>query len=118
MKALADVKTPQDVIERAADIAALFFHADLRQQWFIPPNENRLIWALCEAAYPAPSCFWNDKIKSWWADHIRIRRMDPEVQRIVRDYIDRPLLSPDYRLIKPAELEQLLRACVAEVVGA
>jgi hypothetical protein len=122
MKTLDEVRTPQDLIERAADIAALFSHADPLQAWFCPQTENRLLWALCAAAYPGSTSQWNDCNAKWWPDHLRIRKMDVEAQQIVRKYLDDPhqdsrylLLDPRYRLIKSADLADLLRACLQEV---
>jgi hypothetical protein len=119
MKPLDEVRTPQDLIERAADIAALFDHANSAQAWFCAPGENRLLWALCAAGYPGTISHWNDFQAKWWPDHIRIRQMNVEAQEIVRKYLDDPhqdsrylLLDPRYRLIKPADLADLLRACL------
>jgi hypothetical protein len=119
MKPLSEVRTARDVIERAADIAARFDHADPIQVWYCAPMENRLLWALCGAAYPGSTSHWNDFRAAWWADHLRIRGMDVEVQAIVRKYLDEPpldsrylLLDPRYRLIQSADLADLLRSCV------
>lgn len=79
METIEQCLTVKQVLLRAAEIADLATHKDPTLKW-PPVGDRHLQSALCLAAYPGPNSKSEAHQEGWWGDHVRIRRMDKEVQ--------------------------------------
>lgn len=84
MKTIAEVKTLADFLERAVCIAELAEHPNKNLAW-MPTSTDRIQSALCHPAYPTHDSMSNAFREMWWKDHLRLRAMDVDSQKLVKE---------------------------------